>query len=276
MAGASEIAPPSSAVINGIRINWAKEHYEGFWCKAERGDWEPQTYREIDLHVTPDTIFIDFGANIGAITLYAAKKAARVICFEPDPRSRANLLANIQVNPDIAGKITVVAKAAHSSGQPIRFGSQACGGDSMSSTILPDLKTVWTVETMTAHEINSMLPTEAIPIFVKMDIEGGEYDLIPAARALWNRPNLTLLLQTHQNVLERFVSRNRIRSMTGTMFAALRDYKIRQVGAEAATKHIGLSLLHRLGLAAPLTGHDWLFTRQAAKQDPVLTSCLPR
>jgi FkbM family methyltransferase len=261
MAEASEITSRSPAVINGTGLNWVREHYQGFWGKAERGEWEPQTYRVIDSHVTADTIFVDFGANIGAITLYAAKKAARVICFEPDPLSRANLLANIAVNPDIAGKITVVAKAAHSSGRPVRLGSQASGGDSMSSTILPDPKTLWTVETMTPREINAMLPKEAVPVFVKMDIEGGEYDLIPAARALWDRQNLVLLVQTHQNVLQRFMSRDTIRSMTRTMFAALRDYKVRQVCADETKRHVGLSLLHRWGLAAPLTGYDWLFTR---------------
>jgi len=25
-----------SAVINGTRLNWVKEHYEGFWGKVER------------------------------------------------------------------------------------------------------------------------------------------------------------------------------------------------------------------------------------------------
>jgi len=260
MAEAAEIAPRSSAVIAGIRLHWIKEHYAGFWDKVARGEWEPQTYREIDRHVTADTIFLDFGANIGAVTLYAASRAARVICFEPDPLSRANLLANIAVNPEIAGKITVVAKAVHSSGRPIRLGSQASGGDSMSSMILPDPKTVWTVETMTPHEINALLPQQA-RVFVKMDIEGGEYDLVPAARTLWDRRDMTLLVQTHQNVLERFMRRDTIRSMTGTMFAALRDYKVRQVYADETRRHLGLSLLHRLGLAAPLSGYDWLFTR---------------
>lgn len=82
-------------VIRHIRLNWVKEHYEGFWDKVESGEWEPQTYREIDRHVGPDTIFIDFGANIGAITLFAAHKAAQVICFEPDPVSCAMLQEGI-------------------------------------------------------------------------------------------------------------------------------------------------------------------------------------
>ncbi len=128
MAEPSEIAL-RTAVINRTQLNWVKEHYEGFWGKVERGEWEPQSYREIDRHVTPDTIFVDFGANIGALTLFAAKNAAQVICFEPDPLFRANLLANIAVNPDIADKVTVIAKAAHPGERPVRLGSQASGGN---------------------------------------------------------------------------------------------------------------------------------------------------
>ena len=114
------VAAMPEVTINGTRLAWIAEHYAGFWRKVERGEWEPQTYREIDRHVGADTIVLDFGANIGAITLYAAWKAARVICFEPDPLSRANLIANIAINPAIAGKITVVAKAAHAVAGEVR------------------------------------------------------------------------------------------------------------------------------------------------------------
>jgi FkbM family methyltransferase len=264
MAEELHTAPNGHVIINGIRINWVKEHYEGFWGKVQRGEWEPETYREIDRHVTAETVFLDLGANIGAITLYAAHKASRVICLEPDPISHAKLLANIQVNPAVADKISVIAKAAHPAPHPIRFGSQKTGGDSMSSAILPDLKTIWTVETLTPSEINAMLPPEPVPVFVKMDIEGGEYDLIPAARVLWNRRGLTLLMQTHQNLLEGFMTRERIRTITRSMFATLRGYEAREVCADRTKRRVSLSLSHGLGLAAPLEGYTWLFTRRWA------------
>ena len=134
--------------------------------------------------MTGETIFIDFGANIGAIALYAAQNASRVICFEPDPISHSMLVANIHANPEIAHKIRVIPKAVHPRGGLIRFGSENSGGDSMSSNILPGLGTAWPIESLTPDEVNSMLPVTHAPIFVKMDIEGGEYDVIPAAKAL--------------------------------------------------------------------------------------------
>ena len=186
--------------INGTRLNWTAEHYAGFWRRVERGEWEPQTYREIDRHVGADTIVLDLGANIGAIALYAARKAARVICFEPDPLSRANLTANIAVNPDIAGKITVIAKAVHAGAGEVRLGSQASGGDSMSSTILPDVKTTWLVETITPREINAMLPPD-FPVFVKMDIEGGEGPLLQG-NLTWLGRVRSVIAEFHPEVID--------------------------------------------------------------------------
>lgn len=248
-------------LIRDTPVRWVREHVEGFWNRVASGAWEPQTYREIERHVTPETTVLDIGANIGAITLYAARKAARVICFEPDPLSRAMLLANIAVNPEVADRICVVGKAVHAGRGPIRFGSQASGGDSMSSTILPNLKTVWTVDTITPDEVVAMLPDRAGKVFVKMDIEGGEYALIPAAGALWSLPDLTLFVSTHQLSLQHFMSRGRIRLLTRRLFAALRDYDVSQVDTQGTRQRAALSLLHRFGLAAPLTGADWLFAR---------------
>ncbi len=266
---------PQTVVINGRRLSWAQEHYPGFWDNVARGAWEPQTYRAVDRHVTPDTVVVDIGANIGAITLYAAERAARVISFEPDPLSYAMLLANIDANPALAGRITPIAKAVHASKTPIRFGSQRSGGDSMSSAVLPDLETVWTVETVTPDQLDGMLPPRHIPVFVKMDIEAGEYDLVPAAAALWRRPNLTLLLSTHQSVLTRFTPGTAIRRRTRRLFAALRDYEVGLNRHHGVERRIGLSLLHRFGLAAPLSGEDWLFTRRVLRTGRTSPACRP-
>ncbi len=99
-----------------------------------------------------------------------------------------------------------------------------------------------------------MLPPDPVPVFVKMDIEGGEYDLIPAARPLWERRDLTLLLQTHQDVLGRWMDRDTIRSMTARMFAALRDYAVHRVHPGETRRHLGLSLLTPAGTGRAARG----------------------
>jgi FkbM family methyltransferase len=189
------------ARINGVVINAAAEHYPGFWQRAADGVWEPSTYAAIDRHVTADTVFLDIGSHIGAITLYAAHRASRVISVEADPRSLAMLEANIAVNPIVAGRITVVAKAIHPTRERVVLGSRAEGGDSMSSLVLTPFKTTWTVESVTPEDLAAMLPRDR-PIFVKMDIERGEYLVVPRAGALWSHPHLVLLLSLHPELFE--------------------------------------------------------------------------
>src|SRR6188474_2838116 len=52
-------------------------------------DWLKRTLR-------PDDVFWDVGANVGAISLVAARLCRRVVAFEPDPRSVEQLRRNIK------------------------------------------------------------------------------------------------------------------------------------------------------------------------------------
>jgi FkbM family methyltransferase len=182
--------------INDVPINAVEEHYPGFWQRAAEGQWEPSTYALIDRYVSPETVFLDIGSHIGAIALYAAARAARVICVEADPVSLRKLRANVAANPSLAERITIIDRALYPTHEPIVFGSRSNGGDSMSTFALRDLKTTWPVETITPRELVALTPIE-VPLFVKMDIEGGEYIVVPAAGVLWSRPNLVFLLSTH-------------------------------------------------------------------------------
>src|SRR5258708_34817363 len=66
-----------------------------FWGWFDSGVWEPETFEIFDSYVTPDTFFLDIGSWIGPTALYAASKARRVICLEPDPIAAAKLRCNI-------------------------------------------------------------------------------------------------------------------------------------------------------------------------------------
>ena len=55
--------------------------------------------------------FLDVGANIGYYSLYIVPKVPAVYSFEPDPRARKSLEANVSANP----KITVVPAAVGAS-----------------------------------------------------------------------------------------------------------------------------------------------------------------
>ncbi len=56
---------------------------------------------------------IDAGANVGAVTLALARfagPAGRVIAFEPGPPNVKRLRANLELNPELQARVTVVAE----------------------------------------------------------------------------------------------------------------------------------------------------------------------
>ena len=69
-----------------------------FWKKFEVNKWENETIQIIEKYVTAETYFIDIGAWIGPITLYASKFANKIIAFEPDPVAFNILKNNIDLN----------------------------------------------------------------------------------------------------------------------------------------------------------------------------------
>ena len=69
--------------------------YESFW---NWNDWEIDTYKNINKFFNQDKIFIDIGAWIGPIVLYAAKYNKMCYAVEPDPIAYRELQANILLN----------------------------------------------------------------------------------------------------------------------------------------------------------------------------------
>ena len=63
-----------------IEQRWAK-----FWQFYERGAWEPETQALVRSVLKPGDLFVDIGAWIGPVTLWALDCGAEVIAIEPDP-----------------------------------------------------------------------------------------------------------------------------------------------------------------------------------------------
>ncbi|MDG6908066.1 MAG: FkbM family methyltransferase [Nitrososphaerota archaeon] len=50
------------------------------------------------LHISPDDIVLDIGANVGIFSVYAARSACKVIAVEPDKNNFGLLIQNVRVN----------------------------------------------------------------------------------------------------------------------------------------------------------------------------------
>jgi len=170
-----------------------------FWDKVERGGWEPETLALIDRQIAPGTTFLDLGAWVGPTALYAAARGARVIALEADPVALSQLQRNLAVNPVLAQRIEVVARAVHAAEGQVTFGARRKPGDSMSSVLIAPGAATWLADTITPLALAGRIGPG--PLCVKLDIEGGEYELLPAMRPLVDRPDCMVLVSFHPRIL---------------------------------------------------------------------------
>lgn len=170
-----------------------------FWRGLISGSWEPDTVEAIRSLVHPGRVFWDVGAWIGPTVLLALARGADVVAFEPDPVALRSLFKNLEANPGLRARATVVqaALAAANGQQALRTQTEL--GDSMSSLTGrgakgPSIETLSFLGALSAYS----LPAASV---VKIDIEGGEFLL---GRKVWlalRERDATLILSTHPTIL---------------------------------------------------------------------------
>ena len=139
-------------------------------------DWLKRTLRD-------DDVMWDVGANIGAVSLVAAKCCRQVVSFEPDPRSFARLSEHIQVNGLRNVRLVNAALTEQTGEASLGQGSSTNTG--MSSVLLsrPGAPDVVTVRTVTADAFVAEHPAMS-PTVMKIDVEGAEHLVLQGARHL--------------------------------------------------------------------------------------------
>lgn len=151
-----------------------------FWNEYQN-NFEDYTFAIFDRFLDKDHGFIDIGAWVGATVLYGAHKAKECYCFEPDKLAFKYLKNNILENHDIKDKIHAFdfGISDKNSQETFYVGS---GSTSMSS-----LKPIWNKKesyTIDVHDFATTLTKANIDFktinFIKIDIEGGEFALIPS------------------------------------------------------------------------------------------------
>ncbi len=174
-----------------------------FWERVLRGDWEPETFAIFDKHIGSHSLFVDVGAWIGPTALYGAQLADRCIAFEPDPVAFAELRENVAANADQewARRLEIHECAINKDGTSFTLGGSAEGADSTSSALLPDRESQWTVRAKRLQDVLATHRKPGQPVFIKIDIEGGEYDLLPTLRDVLDDPLVTAYISFHPAIL---------------------------------------------------------------------------
>jgi FkbM family methyltransferase len=151
------------------------------------GLWE--IYEKRVLTVAPNDVFIDVGAHIGSYTIPIAKKAQKVIAFEPNKYTFELLTKNISLNNLTNIEAYNVAVSKKRGVVSFTYEDQS----SYSRIIDSDQSTsVAVVENVKAHDNNNIHLVNTIDLdgvllkedrvdWIKIDVEGHELDVLEGA-----------------------------------------------------------------------------------------------
>lgn len=150
------------------------------------GIYEPDTVSFIIERIPANAVFFDIGANIGAITLPIVnkRKDINVVCVEASPRVFAYLQKNIPAGNN--ENIILIHKAVtEQDDQALHFYSpeELFGKGSRAAVYTNEAETV---QTITFRTLYTSLKTDR-PSFVKVDVEGFEYDVFKGGEEIFSR-----------------------------------------------------------------------------------------
>ena len=188
---------PRRVIRNG-REWLVNNQEEAFWNRVEGGEWEPLTFAVFDRFLDPEHSYIDVGAWIGPTVLYGAHLARHCYALEPDPVAFSRLKENVLLNAPLQRRITLSPQCLSTTCDPVRLGNKTshAGGDSMSSLLFAGAAVTWEAAGVTLerflvdHRIGDCS-------FIKMDIEGGEFEVLPAIADYLTERRPTLYLSLH-------------------------------------------------------------------------------
>lgn len=211
-AAADTVATAFDIDLFGRRYRLAAAD-RAFWERVAAGDWERGTLRFFERAlgtVGPDSVCVDVGAWVGPTALFAAQFCGRVFAVEPDPAAYERLLANLRMNAaaNIAPCHAAIAPANGRVALANRrhFGNSMTraqlstvdddgdgGGDGSTGDLGGNRATVLGLRLATFIDWLEIARIDLL----KIDIEGGEFALLPALLALPMRLRPVVHLSVH-------------------------------------------------------------------------------
>ena len=232
-----------------LKFKMPKHDFE-FYCRKNKDDFKTMTFHEDDIlnyHFTPKEgdIAVDVGAHIGAYTIIASKRvgsAGKVVAIEADPGNFDLLSRNIQLNK--LSNVMALNYAAYSEEKKIKLYLPSAGEESsytkyntlISDRARDDEKFV-EVNANTLDYLllsKNLINQEEKVNWVKIDVEGAEYEVLKGAKDILSKSsNITLLIEIHN------LSAGDILYKPIQEFLSLHNFKIKfEKASESGERHI--------------------------------------
>jgi FkbM family methyltransferase len=169
--------------------------YRKFYDKLRAGNWEARTFEVLGKHLDEQTHYVDIGAWIGVTAFWASHIAKSVVAVEPDPDC-IDILR--QLSPSYP-KVKVL-EGALARGPDIRLHAVGDFGSSETSALNIGAGPSVLAKGLAIEEIMGQAGTG--PVFVKIDIEGYEYEMASEIGKLRNYDLRGMQCAVHPQLLE--------------------------------------------------------------------------
>ena len=173
----------SSLAVLGVQIEI--EHEEG--CIST-----PYIFKELEedvyalraLRLRKNPIVFDIGANIGIFSVVVAKlfPDAFITAVEPVRQNISLLRQNIEIN-QVSSRVKIIEKAVTSDRRPLELWTDQ--GRRGSSTAFPEKRTSERIDVQSLTLDDLFFNVSTVDL-LKLDIEGGEYEVVVALKS-WSK-----------------------------------------------------------------------------------------
>ncbi len=189
-----------------LRLNLVSEGT--YWL----GSYEPDVQQVLDRLVSRGCIAYDVGAYVGFFSLALARRVGpdgKVVAFEADPESFIRLRENAERN-HVEDRVQTIQAAVWShpslSGIPFRRGShpRSWGGVAAdgNAPVLADGETI----SVPSISLDSFVQQGSpLPDVVKIDVEGGECEVLKGGEGLFSQFHPALVCEVHHEQAARWI-----------------------------------------------------------------------
>jgi len=169
--------------------------------------YEPNTLCVLRKLLRRDDVFIDVGANIGVISLVAARwvgPQGRVYSFEPSEREHRTLIRNLELNEGITVTPIRAALSDHVGVATLRVASAGHGGlNTLGESFAYDGVGVAALEQVAVTTLDDFIRSERVQrvSVVKVDVEGAEGTVLAGSARLLQELRPALVLEIFPRAL---------------------------------------------------------------------------
>jgi FkbM family methyltransferase len=191
-----------SGLSQGLWVHVRFPEEASYW----QGQRETMTEKIIRATVHEGSVVYDVGAHIGAVTFGVARlvgASGRVVAFDSDPENIDSLRESCGLN-QFENRVRVIHAAVWSystnQGLPFRRGATRRSHGSVIADGHPPLMADGATITVPSTTLDAFTASEqAGPELIKIDVEGGEYEVLRGGTALFSGRRPRILVEVHHS-----------------------------------------------------------------------------